>query len=265
MKPDDPPDHAPRHPGSARLAGKLALITGGASGIGRAVAELFAREKARVVVASRAEDAEAPGFVAGLRAEGAEATLLTMDVRDRRAVHHAIGRAVERQGPLDILVCNAGIQKVCHDITELTEEDVAAVFDTNVMGCLWVVQAALPHLREGGAIVLTTSATAYVGNAELVDYSATKGAGVALVRSLALQLAPRGIRVNGVAPGPVWTPMIAASLPAGEIERFGTDVPLGRPAQPNEIAPSFLFLASSDASYMTGQILHPNGGMPVAS
>ena len=264
MQPDTPDDFAPRFPGSGRLQGRLALITGGTSGIGRAVAELFAREGARLVLTCLEEDEAARTLIARLHEAGAEAHLLVLDVRDREACHAAAARAAAH-GPLDVLICNAAIQRVVPEVAELNEGGVGDTLSTNIEGYLWMVQAARPHLAPQASVILTTSALAYLGSATMVDYAASKAAGVGLVRSLALQLAPEGIRVNGVAPGPVRTPLVAETLPEDELARFGLDVPLGRPAVPSEIAPSFLFLACADGAYMTGQVLHPNGGLQVGS
>lgn len=263
MDPNAPADHAPRYPGSGRLAGRTAFVSGGASGIGRAVAELFAREGARLVIPWHSDESEAREVAALARAEGAEVLVLPLDAADRGSCFAAIATTVQRFGSLDVLICNASIQTFQPDVTRIDEAGVERLFRTNVFGYLWLVQAALPHMARGGSIVCTTSVNAYRGHAELIDYSASKGAELGLLRSLAANLAPRGIRVNGVAPGPIWTPLIPETTAPEDLPDFGIDTPLGRPGQPNEVAPAFLFLACEDASYITGQVIHPNGGTPV--
>ena len=262
---DPKPDWQPRYPGAGRLEGKVAIVTGGDSGIGRAVAVLFAREGARVAIfhlEAEQEDADATaGFVAD---EGQEAMLIAGDLADRRFCDEAVDRVIERFGRIDILVNNAGEQHPAQDISEISEEQLVRTFQTNVFGMFHLTQAVRPHLGEGAAIVNCTSVTSFKGSDELVDYSSTKGAITAFTRALAAQLADKGIRVNGVAPGPIWTPLNPMGGASPEkLKDFGKSTPMGRPGQPNEVAPCFLFLASDDASYMTGQILHPNGGVIV--
>lgn len=269
MHRDDPADDTPRYPGSGRLAGRVAFVSGGASGIGRAVVRLFAREGARVVIPwhddeAEAREVEAREVEALARAEGAEALVLHLDAADRASCFAAIEASVARFGRLDVLVCNASIQTIEEDVLKITEDQVEQLFRTNVFGYLWLVQAALPHLGRGASVIFTTSVNAYRGNPLLIDYSASKGAELSLLRALSLNLADRGIRVNGVAPGPVWTPLIPETTPEEDLKDFGSDVPMKRPAQPAEIAPAFLFLACEDASYVTGQVIHPNGGTPVS-
>ncbi len=257
------PDYMPRRPGSGRLAGKSVIVTGGDSGIGRAVSVAMAREGASVAVLYKDEHADAEETVRICEAEGAKAFALAGDVGREEFCREAVARTVERFGGLDVLVNNAAEQHTAEDVSEIPLAQIERTFRTNVFGYMLMTIAARPHLKAGSAIVNTTSVTAYKGSPGLIDYSATKGAVVAFTRSLALSLAEDGIRVNGVAPGPIWTPLIPASFTAEHVAEFGKDVPLKRPGQPNEVAPCFVFLACDDASYMTGQILHPNGGTVV--
>lgn len=257
------PDYAPRFAGSGRLRDKVALVTGGDSGIGRAVSVLFAREGADVAVIYKEEREDMDETRAAIEAEGRACLPLMGDVGDKRFCEEAVSRIVDRFGKLDVLVNNAAEQHVQEELTDISEEQLAQTFRTNAFGYFFVTQAALPHLKEGAAIVNTTSVTAYRGSPELMDYAATRGAVLALTRSLAKALAERKIRVNGVAPGPIWTPLIPSSFDEKEVESFGRDVPMKRPGQPNEVASCHLFLACDDSSYMTGQVLHPNGGEAV--
>ncbi|WP_375175024.1 SDR family oxidoreductase [Pseudooceanicola sp.] len=258
------PDYAPRFPGSGRLEGRVALITGGDSGIGRATAILFAREGARVAIMHLNEDEDAQATMEAVNAEGSEGMILRGDVGDRTFCFDAVEKVVQRYGQLDILVNNAAEQHAQEAFEDVSEDQIEATFRTNIFGQMFMVQAALPHLREGSVIVQTTSITAYRGQDLLIDYSATKGAILSFTRALAQKLAPRGIRVNGVAPGPIWTPLIPASFPPDKVESFGKSSTLGRPGQPNEVAPAMLFLACADSSFMTGHVLHPDGGAPTA-
>jgi NAD(P)-dependent dehydrogenase (short-subunit alcohol dehydrogenase family) len=256
------PDAArPQHRGSGKLAGKVALITGGDSGIGRAVAVLFAREGADVAIGHLAEeDTDAAETVKLVEAEGRRCLTLPGDVGDESFCRQAVERVVRELGRLDVLVNNAAEQHTTDSISEISAEQLERTFRTNIFAMFFMTKAALPHLREGSAIVNTTSVTAYQGNPSLLDYSSTKGAIVAFTRSLSQQLVDKGIRVNAVAPGPIWTPLIPATMPKEKVAQFGKDVPMGRPGQPEEVAPCYLFLASDDASYTAGQVLHPNGG-----
>jgi NAD(P)-dependent dehydrogenase (short-subunit alcohol dehydrogenase family) len=255
------PDPGPRYPGSGRLAGKVALISGGDSGIGRAVAVLFAREGADVAIGHLAEeDSDANETVKLVEAEGRRCLTLPGDVGDEAFCQEAVERAVRELGRLDVLVNNAAEQHTTESIAELSAEQLERTFRTNIFAMFFLTKAALPHMGEGSAIVNTTSVTAYQGNPSLLDYSSTKGAIVAFTRSLSQQLVSKGIRVNAVAPGPIWTPLIPATMPEEKVAQFGKDVPMGRPGQPEEVAPCYLFLASDDSSYMAGQVLHPNGG-----
>ena len=260
------PDYAPRYPGSGRLDGKVALVTGGDSGIGRAVSVLFAREGAKVAIAylDETEDAEETKRVVE-EEEGGEALLIAGDLADKAHAEETVRRTVERFGQLDVLVNNAAQQWAKDDLREIDEAQLRRTFDSNVMAVFFVTQAALEHLKEGAAIVNTTSVNAFKGNASLVDYSSTRGATLAFSRSMALQLVDRGIRVNSVAPGPIWTPFIPGGMPAETVEGFGEQSEMGRAGQPWEVATCFLFLACDDSSYMTGQTLHPNGGAIVGA
>lgn len=259
------PDYKPRFPGSGRLKDKVALITGGDSGIGRACAVLFAREGADIAIVYLEEDKDAEKTKTLVEREGKRALLIKGDVTTAAFCRSAVKRCIEEFGHLDVLVNNAAEQHEKAEVTEIPPEQLRRTFETNVFGYFYMTQAALPHLKEGAAIVNTTSVTAYRGSDHLIDYSATRGAIVSFTRSLSKSLAKKGIRVNGVAPGPIWTPLIPASFDAEHVANFGQDTPMGRPGQPNEVAPSFLFLACEDSSYMSGQVLHPNGGTIVNS
>ena len=254
------PDYMPKFGGSGRLKDKVAIITGGDSGIGRACAVLFAREGAEVALVYLEETEDATITAEAVKAEGKQALLLRGDVGEKAFCETVVGQVVERFGKLDVLVNNAAEQHMETALEEISEEQMRRTFETNFFGYMFMAQAALPHLKKGSAIVNTTSITAYRGSPSLMDYASTKGAIVAFTRSLSESLAKKGIRVNAVAPGPIWTPLIPASFPADKVARFGADQPLGRPGQPNEVATSHLFLASDESSYMTGQVLHPNGG-----
>jgi NAD(P)-dependent dehydrogenase (short-subunit alcohol dehydrogenase family) len=254
------PDYAPIYAGSGRLEHKVAIVTGGDSGIGRAVCVLFAREGADVAIVYKEEERDARDTESLVSAETGKALLIRGDVGQKAFCEEVVRRTVERFGRLDIVVNNAAEQHESQDFAEIDEDQLIATFRTNILGYIFMTQAALPHLKEGAAIINTTSVTAYRGSQHLVDYASTKGAIVAFTRSLSTQLAEQGIRVNAVAPGPIWTPLIPASFEADKVASFGKNVPLGRAGQPNEVAPSFLFLACEDGSYFTGQVLHPNGG-----
>jgi NAD(P)-dependent dehydrogenase (short-subunit alcohol dehydrogenase family) len=259
------PDYMPRFPGSGRLDGKVALITGGDSGIGRATAVLFAREGAKVAIHYKDEHDDARDTIALIEDEGAEGIALSGDIGQRDEAARVVEEVTRALGPISILVNNAGEQHAQADVTDIPEDQLRRTFDTNLFGQFFLVQEVLPAMDEGCAIVNVTSVTAFRGQDLLIDYAASKGGVLAFTRALAHKLAPRGIRVNAVAPGPIWTPLIPASFPPDKVASFGQDAPLGRPGQPCEVAPSILFLASDDASYMTGQTLHPNGGEAVGS
>lgn len=276
-----PPQHQDRMPGvesemhprpvydneqwtaTGLLEGRTAIITGGDSGIGRAVAVLFAREGADIVVSYLEEEADAHETCEAVSRVGGRCEPIRGDLADPYVSQSVVSAAMERFGGVDVLVNNAAIQFEHENFADTPLGEIRRMVDSNLMSALFMTHACLPHLREGASIITSTSVTAYRGSGHLATYAATKGALVALTRSLAVQLAP-AIRVNAVAPGPVWTPLIPASFPPDQVADFGTDVPMGRAAQPVEIAPSYLFLASEKWSgYITGQVVHPNGGSPV--
>ncbi|MEP7130996.1 MAG: SDR family oxidoreductase [Sphingomicrobium sp.] len=255
------PDWQPRYKGSDRLLGKVALITGADSGIGRAVAALFAREGADVAILYLCEHDDAAKTREIVEHEGRRAITIAGDIGDKAFCERAVGQVVEQLGRLDILVNNAGEQHPDKDIRDITEEQLRRTFQTNIFGMFFLTQAALPHLKKGSTVINCTSETMYKGSPLLLDYSATKGAITAFTRSLAKNLVEQGIRVNGVAPGPIWTPLNPfGGQPPEKVKDFGKNTPMGRPGQPNEVAPAFLFLACEDSSYMIGQVLHPDGG-----
>jgi NAD(P)-dependent dehydrogenase (short-subunit alcohol dehydrogenase family) len=258
------PDWTPRYRGSDRLQGKVALITGADSGIGRAVAALYAREGADIAILYLCEHDDAEKTRQIVEREGRRAITIAGDVGDRSFCERAVAQTVRELGGLDILVNNAAEQHPDADVRDITEEQLRRTFQTNIFGYFYMVQAARPHLQRGSVIINCTSVTMYKGSELLLDYSATKGAITAFTRSLSQALVKDGIRVNAVAPGPIWTPLNPfGGQPPEKLKDFGKDVPMERPGQPNEVAPSFLFLACEDASYMTGQVLHPNGGIVV--
>jgi len=260
------PDWEPRYKGSDRLKGKVALITGADSGIGRGVAALFAREGADVAIVYLCEHDDAAKTKQIVEQEGRRSLTIAGDVGSKEFCASAVKQVVDQLGRLDILVNNAGEQHSDKNIEDITEDQLKRTFQTNIFGMFFLTQAALPHLKEGAAIINTTSETMYAGSKHLLDYSATKGAITAFTRSLALNLVKKGIRVNAVAPGPIWTPLNPfGGQDPDKIPEFGKSTPMGRPGQPNEVAPSFLFLACDDSSYMTGQVLHPDGGDTTSS
>jgi NAD(P)-dependent dehydrogenase (short-subunit alcohol dehydrogenase family) len=263
MRPE--PQYTPRYLGSGRLAGKVALITGGDSGIGRAVAVLFAREGAQVAIVYLEETEDAKKTQDLVEAEGSAAFCIAGDIGDEEFCRRAVEKTIERFGRLDVLVNNAAEQHTQSDLEDISAEQLERTFRTNVFGYYFMTKAALPQLATGASIVNTNSVAAYRGSPRLLDYSATRGAIVSFTRSLSKLLVERGIRVNGVAPGPIWTPLIPATFDEESVASFGKNVPMARPGEPNEVAPSYLFLACEDASYMTGQILHPNGGELIGS
>lgn len=271
-----PPQHQEKQPGIesemtprpayegedvfSKLAGKVAIITGGDSGIGRAAAVLFAREGANVVISYLDEHQDAEEAKEKVEEEGQQCLLIPGDVADERHCVKIVEDTIAKFGRLDILVNNAAVQYPQENLEDITTEQLEKTFRTNIFAYFYMAKAALKYLRKGSSIINTTSVTAYRGSGHLLDYASTKGAIVAFTRSLSQNLAKKGIRVNGVAPGPIWTPLIPATFPEDEVAKFGSDVPLARPGQPEEVAPSYLFLASEDSSYITGQVLHPNGG-----
>jgi NAD(P)-dependent dehydrogenase (short-subunit alcohol dehydrogenase family) len=255
-----PQAERPEHRGSGKLRGKVALITGGDSGIGRAVAIAFAREGADISVVYLNEHEDAAETRRQVEEEGQRCIVLPGDIGDEQFCAEAVRRTAAELGNLDILVNNAAEQHPQKSITDISAEQLERTFRTNIFSYFFMAKAVLPHLKEGSTIINTTSVTAYKGSPELLDYSSTKGAIVAFTRSLSMSLVEQGIRVNGVAPGPIWTPLIPATFPEDKVASFGADVPMKRPGQPAEVAACFVFLASEDSSYISGQILHPNGG-----
>jgi NAD(P)-dependent dehydrogenase (short-subunit alcohol dehydrogenase family) len=275
------PQHQERQPGSEqkmeprpeaemqnykaadKLAGKCALVTGGDSGIGRAVAIGFAKEGANVAISYLDEHEDAQETVRLIEAEGRRALAVPGDIGNSDFASELVRQVVAEFGRIDILVNNAGEQHMQEKLEDISDEQLERTFRTNIFGQFFLTRAALTAMPDGSAIINTTSVTAYHGNPTLVDYASTKGAIVAFTRSLALQLTKRNIRVNAVAPGPVWTPLIPATFPEEKVAKQGGQVPMGRSAQPDEVAPAYIFLASQDGSYFTGQVLHPNGGTVV--
>jgi len=255
-----PQSEAPYYRGSGKLKDKVAIITGGDSGIGRSVAVLFAREGADVAIGYLNEHEEAAETRKMVEEEGGRCLLVPGDVGNRSFCRQFVQQVVDEFGRLDVLVNNAAVQYVQEELEGISEEQLEKTFRTNVYSMFFLTQAALEHMKEGSSIINTTSVTAFQGNETLIDYSSTKGAILAFTRALSQNLADKNIRVNAVAPGPIWTPLIPASFPPEKVEAFGKNTPMGRPGQPEEVAPCYVFLASEDASYITGQTLRLDGG-----
>jgi NAD(P)-dependent dehydrogenase (short-subunit alcohol dehydrogenase family) len=246
--------------GSDKLLGQTAIITGGDSGIGRAVAVYYAREGADVIIVYLNEHDDAAETKRLVEAEGRQCLTISGDIGEESFCQEIVKRTVDTFGKLDILVNNAAEQHVRKEITDITQDQLERTFRTNIFSFFYLTKAAMPYLKEGSSIINTASITAYKGSPQLLDYASTKGAIVAFTRSLSMNLSPRGIRVNAVAPGPIWTPLIPSTMDENKVASFGQDTPMQRAGQPEELAPSYVFLASNDSSYMSGQVLHINGG-----
>lgn len=256
----------PAYKGSDKLKNKVAIITGGDSGIGKAVAIAFAKEGANVVISYLNEDKDALDTKEKIEKYGRECLLIKGDLSQSDTSHHIVNRTLERFDQLDILINHAGEQYQTNSLEDITDESLDKIFRVNVFSMFYLTRAALKFMTEGASIVNTVSVVAYKGNPNLLDYSSTKGANLSFTRALALSLADKGIRVNAVAPGPIWTPLIPASFSPDLLEKFGKNTPLKRPGQPFELAPAYVYLASNiSSSYITGQIIHVNGGTPVSS
>jgi NAD(P)-dependent dehydrogenase (short-subunit alcohol dehydrogenase family) len=259
------PVYEPRYPGSGRLKDKVAIVTGGDSGIGRAVAVLFAREGADLAILYLNEGEDARETRKLVEAEGRACLAIAGDVGDPEFCRSAVEQVIQRFGHLDVLVNNAAEQHPQKQVGDISPEQLDRTFRTNIFGYFFMTQSAMPHLNQGAVIINTGSVTSYRGSPELLDYSSTKGAIMTFTRSLAQAVVDKGIRVNGVAPGPIWTPLIPSTFPAEKVASFGANTPMKRPGQSNEVAPCYLFLACEDSSYITGTFLHPNGGDPTES
>jgi len=255
-----PEDEDANYSPNGKLKGKTAIITGGDSGIGRSVAILFAKEGANISIIYAKEHDDADSVRKRIEQLDKRCITIAGDVGDETFCHNAVKETINKFGGLDILINNAAEQHVRKDFSDMDGATIQRTFATNIFSMFYMVNASLPYLKEDSTIINTTSITAYTGHPVLFDYSVTKGAITTFTRSLSIRLAKQGIRVNGVAPGPVWTPLIPASYEEEHVQHFGENTTLGRAGQPREIAPNYLFLASSDSSYMTGQVLHPNGG-----
>jgi NAD(P)-dependent dehydrogenase (short-subunit alcohol dehydrogenase family) len=255
----------PNYKGSGKLQDKVALITGGDSGIGRSVAVYYAKEGADVAIVYLDETNDAKETQKAVENVGRRCLLIEGDIRNESFCHEAVQKTIDEFGKLDILVNNAAEQYYEPSIEDIDSARLGSIFATNIFSMFYFTKAAMPHLKEGSTIINTTSINAYKGNASLLSYSTTKGAILAFTRSLSQPLIEKGIRVNGVAPGPIWTPFIPDAFGGDDVSNFGKQVPMQRPGQPKEVAPCFVFLASEDSSYMAGQVLHPNGGVVVGA
>lgn len=254
---------SPNYKPSGKLRGKVALVTGGDSGIGRSVSVLYAREEADVAIIYLNEHEDAEETKRLVEEQGRKCLLIPGDIKSEKFCTEAVQKTVDQFGKLDILVNNAAEQYLEESIEDIDAERLENIFSTNIFSMFYLSKTALPHLKEGSSIINTTSVVAYKGNDSLLSYSTTKGAILAFTRSLSQSLIEKGIRVNAVAPGPIWTPFIPATFPPDQVSSFGKQVPMQRPGQPFEVATSYVFLASDDASYITGQVMHPNGGVVV--
>lgn len=255
------PDYDDNTPGCNKLRNKKCLITGGDSGIGRAVAVAFAKEGADVSIIYLSEHKDAEETARIIKEQyGRECQLISTDISKETKCISAVKKVIKKHKKIDILVNNAAVHYPCESITKLDSSDLLKTFYVNVFAMFWISKAVVPYMRRGSSIINTASVTAYRGSGGLLDYSASKGAIVSFTRSLSANLADKGIRVNGVAPGPIWTPLVPSSFPNKKVTTYGTQTPMKRPGQPSEVAPSYVFLASHDSEYITGQFLHPNGG-----
>ncbi|WP_239422138.1 SDR family oxidoreductase [Bacillus sp. CGMCC 1.16541] len=255
----------PTYKAANKLKGKVAIITGGDSGIGRAVAYSFAKEGANLVIPYYNEHEDANETKARIEQLGQQCLLLPGDLTDERHVQFVIQQTIQTFGRLDILVNNHAVQYRSESILDISNEQFDRTFKTNIYAYFYLTKAALPYLKKGSSVIMTTSVTAYEGHEQLLDYSSTQGARVAFIRSLSLTLAHKGIRVNGVAPGPIWTPLTVSTFIPEEVSVFGNTTPMKRAGQPFELAPAYVYLASNDSKYVTGQVLHVNGGMITSS
>lgn len=250
----------PNYKSAGKLTGKTAIITGGDSGIGKSIAIYFAKEGADVAIIYLEEHQDADETKELIEAEGCKCLLFSGDIGNEDFCKETVKKTIDQFGKIDILVNNAAEQHPQKSLLDITSAQLERTFQTNIYSYFYMSKMVLPHLKQGASIINTSSITAYQGNEQLLDYSATKGAIVTFTRSLAKSLAPQGIRVNGVAPGPIWTPLIPSTFSENQVESFGTDTPMGRAGQPYELAPCYVYLASDDSSYVSGQILHVNGG-----
>lgn len=258
-----PQSESPNYKAADKFVGKTVIITGGDSGIGKSCAITFAKEGANIVIVYNQSDDDATKTKARVEELGQKCLLIKGDLGNKNFCEEVAGKTVNIFEKIDILINNAAEQHPQESIEDISEEQLRHTFQTNIFSMFFMTQAAIPHLREGSSIINTASVTAYQGREKLIDYSSTKGAIVSFTRSLAQNLAKKGVRVNSVAPGPIWTPLIPSTFPPEKVERFGTDTPMGRVGQPYEVAACFIFLASDDASYITGQTIHVNGGASV--